>query len=256
MRFLVLGDIHANSLALEAALEIAAEVRFDRLIILGDLFTYGVEPKAVYELVRDMQRRNGALLLIGNHDEFYLSDHERVRGYLETVPTWIRESVDWTRDQLQDVDLSMLDWRKSYVESGAYFAHANPFEFPDWRYLNTDHEHREAAVALGQRGYQLGVFGHTHRQKVVSVRESETSSRMSRTVVSEIGESVILVNAGSVGQPRNAERRSYALILDIDGARAISEFAPIEYDVERHKALIRGARLSDRTTDNLLGFFE
>ncbi len=66
---------------------------------------------------------------------------------------------------------------------------------------------------------------------------------------------MILVNAGSVGQPRNSERRSYVLILEIDGARAISEFAPIEYDVERHKALIRGAKYSDRTTENLLRFF-
>lgn len=255
MRFIVLGDIHSNALALEAALDRAREIGFDQLVLLGDLFTYGVEPRAVFELVREAQERDGALLMIGNHDEFYSSPNERTREYREKLPAWIRESVDWTERQLESVDLAVLEWRESYIRSGVFISHANPFVFPDWRYLNTEAEHREAAVALRERGQQIGVFGHTHRQKVVGIAEDELRMSVSHSCVIPTGDTLTLVNAGSVGQPRNSEKRSYVLRLDVNGDEADIEFVPLHYDVEKSKALIRDSRFSGVTTSKLLGFF-
>lgn len=255
MRFIVLGDIHSNALALEAALSSAREIGFDQLVLLGDLFTYGVEPRAVFELVREAQQRDGALLMIGNHDELYLSPDERTREYCEKLPAWIRESVDWTERALENVDLAALEWRESYIRSGVYVSHANPFVFPDWRYLNTEAEHREAAVALEERGQQIGVFGHTHRQKVVAIVEDELCMSVSHSCVIPTGDTLTLVNAGSVGQPRNTEKRSFLLRLDVSGDEVEIEFVPLHYDVEKNKALIRDSRFSDMTTNKLLGFF-
>lgn len=255
MRFIVLGDIHSNAIALEAALSSAREIGFDRLVLLGDLFTYGVEPRAVFELVREAQQRDGALLMIGNHDEFYLNPGERTRAYREKMPAWIRDSVDWTERELEGVDLAALEWRESCIRAGVFISHANPFEFPDWRYLNTEEEHREAAVALRQRGLQIGVFGHTHRQKVVGIVDDELRMSVSHSCVVPTGDTLTLVNAGSVGQPRNTEKRSFLLRLDVSGDEADIEFVPLHYDVEKNKALIRDSRLSDMTTSKLLGFF-
>lgn len=251
----MLGDIHSNAIALEAALDSATAIGFDRLILLGDLFTYGAEPRTVFELVGEAQERHGALLLTGNHDEFYLNPDERTLAYLENLRPWIRESVDWTRQELEGVALDTLEWRESHIASGVYFAHANPFDFPDWRYLNTEAELRDAAAALGERGHQVGVFGHTHRQKVVGISGDKVRTSTVHSCSIPAADPLTVVDAGSVGQPRNQEKRSFLLRLDSRGGEFEFEFVPIDYDVDKHKALIRDAGLSDTTTDKLMGFF-
>ena len=46
MRILVLSDIHANSTALTAALEVAKD-RWDHIACLGDVVGYGPDPNEV-----------------------------------------------------------------------------------------------------------------------------------------------------------------------------------------------------------------
>lgn len=255
MRFIVLGDIHANAIALEAALDAARAIGFDRLILLGDLFTYGVEPRAVFELTLEAQERDEALLLIGNHDEFYLDHGDRTREYRSRLPAWIRESVDWTERQLEGLELDALEWLECHEQAGAFFAHANPFAFPDWRYLNTEAEYREAAIALSGRGHQFSVVGHTHRQKIVKLVEDEVVFSGSESLTIPTRDGVICVNAGSVGQPRNTEKRSYLLRLDLHDDEADIEFVPLHYDVGRTRALVRASGFSGTTVDRLLGFY-
>ena len=65
MRYLVLSDIHANMEAFEAVLAAAAEIPYDRLLVLGDLVGYGADPNAVVERVRGLAPH---ALIRGNHD--------------------------------------------------------------------------------------------------------------------------------------------------------------------------------------------
>ncbi len=62
MKILVISDIHANWPALEAV--IAAE-SFDRLVVGGDLVSYGPHPREVVSFVR----RQATVAVRGNHDE-------------------------------------------------------------------------------------------------------------------------------------------------------------------------------------------
>ncbi|MBF8301486.1 MAG: metallophosphoesterase, partial [Acidobacteria bacterium] len=45
MKYLVIGDIHANLEALDATLRAAGS--YDRVLVLGDLVGYGADPNAV-----------------------------------------------------------------------------------------------------------------------------------------------------------------------------------------------------------------
>jgi predicted phosphodiesterase len=62
MRALVISDLHANWPALEAVL--AAE-SFDRLLVVGDLVSYGPHAPEVVECVK----RQASLAVRGNHDD-------------------------------------------------------------------------------------------------------------------------------------------------------------------------------------------
>src|SRR5262245_46098307 len=52
MRIALLGDIHANLPALEAALAVAASERCEIVLHTGDLVGYGPHPNEVIDLVR------------------------------------------------------------------------------------------------------------------------------------------------------------------------------------------------------------
>jgi predicted phosphodiesterase len=62
MKILAISDIHANWPALEAVL--AAE-SFDRLLVGGDLVSYGPHPREIVDFVR----RHATVAVRGNHDE-------------------------------------------------------------------------------------------------------------------------------------------------------------------------------------------
>ena len=58
MRIAVLTDIHASSDPLQLALTAARREGFDRMLILGDLLTYGVQPLETLELVQGATARS------------------------------------------------------------------------------------------------------------------------------------------------------------------------------------------------------
>ena len=66
MRYLVLSDIHANLEALEAVLDAAREIPYERILVLGDLVGYGADPNAVVDRIRGLQPH---AVIRGNHDK-------------------------------------------------------------------------------------------------------------------------------------------------------------------------------------------
>src|SRR3972149_610339 len=67
MNILIISDIHANLLALEAVLKAAPD--YDAVWCLGDLVGYGPNPNECVERVRALP---GLLCLVGNHDKAVL----------------------------------------------------------------------------------------------------------------------------------------------------------------------------------------
>lgn len=62
MRTLFVGDVHGCPRALRALL---TEAKADRVVLLGDLFAKGPDPRGVWDVVRDV----GAEAVLGNHDD-------------------------------------------------------------------------------------------------------------------------------------------------------------------------------------------
>jgi predicted phosphodiesterase len=89
-----------------------------------------------------------------------------------------------------------------------------------------------AGIAGAKAGDVIG-FGHTHLpyERVV--------------------EGIRFVNTGSVGRPKDGDRRAGFVVLDFDGPDPTAEFARVEYDVKRAASAIRESELPSEFADFL-----
>lgn len=250
----VISDLHANARALRAALADVDRAGVDHLVILGDLLTYGVDVDEVLDLVEDRVAR-GADLVLGNHDQLYLDLARGERGYYDSLGPWLQETVSHTADRLDADRFRALPWREARVRGRWAFHHANPFPYGDWRYLTQEGEGRAAARALRDRGHRGGVFGHTHRRKVWAFAEDGGARPGADTFEAGDGPDVWVVNAGSVGQPRHADRAITWLRLRHDADGAAGELRAVAWDVEGHRAALAASGMTDPTIQRLSGFF-
>ncbi|WP_379923342.1 metallophosphoesterase family protein [Erythrobacter sp. R86502] len=241
MRIAVISDVHSAATPFRRALEAARAEGFDQLLLLGDLFTYGVDPAACREIAIDAIDRDGAFLIGGNHEQIYIDLRDRNTDYFDRLPEWIRESIEWTWQELGEEWPQQLSWISEWAWDGALFAHANPFGYGDWTYLGNNELLSAAARRLRDRGFRYGIFGHLHREKFLR---------------DEHGVEVHVVD--SVGQPRSGRgaQPSWTMIESHSGKLQVS-VRPIDFDARAHQSAIIHARgLSLETKSQLCRFYQ
>lgn len=252
-RIAVIGDVHGNLGAFEAARRTAVDSGCDEIVLLGDLLTYGVDTAAVVAAAAELCARAGVTLLRGNHDAEYLPGEAAPEtGHR---PAWVQESIDYTRACLPADAFARLPFVDAHRTHGIRFAHANPYGRDDWRYLNTIDEHAHALATLQREGDQVGVFGHTHRARIFTAGpDGPTLAFTPRASLRDAPGSGWILNAGSVGQPRDRPRTVHVLLVDVGSAGREVTFVPFTYDVEAHLRSLERAPLSPPTIRRLVGF--
>ena len=259
MRVAVLGDIHANISALRAALKIVDAGGYDRLVMLGDLLTYGVDVAETIELVGERLLGGHTTLLRGNHDALYRDLLLGKCGYINQLPEWIRESIDWTFGQLPLNAWNQLLFDDDLIIQQCLFSHANPFGIERWQYLNTELEHANAAEALLAKGMHVGVFGHTHRTKWYRHRDHQGCFLSSPFGELDKG-AVHILNAGSIGQPRDKKDPVAAVLwMTIsDDHTTVPRFKleVFSWDMVGHINGLASGMFSSDTFMRLAGFFK
>lgn len=256
MRLAVLGDVHANAEALEAALRQTERAGYDLRVLLGDLLTYGVEVARTLDLVSSAIRKSGTVLILGNHDDIY---SRLIAGRDDLIPPlsdWVEDHVRWTFPAIPAHDWSALPFRTSFAAEGVYISHANPFGPSDWSYLAGPETNLAAARALRERRMSCGVFGHTHRARRFSAanagggdfRPFDFEERWL-----DPGQTHVL-NAGSVGQPRSDHPREVILWLDVQRAGIVHRYEPLIYDLDAHRRTLLGSSLPQAVKTRCLSF--
>jgi diadenosine tetraphosphatase ApaH/serine/threonine PP2A family protein phosphatase len=220
MKIAIISDIHGNLEALTHAFEVIDARHVAKVYCLGDIVGYGANPAECIDLL--VQRSVESVA--GNHDRalFDLS----VRASLNRSA---REAIEWTMGQLSETQqefLRNLPYTLSLNEST--FVHASPLHPEEWEYLVSD---RDAAPAFGAYETALCWIGHTHVPAVFMEDVSgDTLAKGKRSII----------NVGSIGQPRDHDRRLSFCIFDTDELSV--EYIREEYDVAkaREKILTRG----------------
>jgi diadenosine tetraphosphatase ApaH/serine/threonine PP2A family protein phosphatase len=232
MRVAVVSDIHSNLHALEAVLAAIEAEAPDELWCLGDLVGYGARPNECCATIAV----RATVCLGGNHDL-------AVRGTidLEEFGGEAAVAARWTRDVLEPQAQELLDRLEPVGTAHGVALYHGSARDPIWEYVLSD----EGAVAtLDLADSPLVLVGHSHvALKVVQAEDEIAGGIAAAGTELDLGEARVLLNPGSVGQPRDGDSRAAYLLLDLDAQHA--SFRRVEYDVERTQQEIRDAGLPE-----------
>ena len=234
MRVLVISDLHANYTALETVLNDAGQV--DETWCLGDLVGYGPDPNAVVEQVREMTHLT---CIMGNHDMAVIG-----KMAFESFNGDARRSLIWTEKVLTADNMDFLRSlpQSTKVRGEVTMAHGSPRD-PLWEYvLNT----LTARLNFDHFDTPFCFIGHSHIQSMFLLNEENDrvtleSVKVNRPITLTPR---MMVNPGSVGQPRDRDPRSAYAIYDTETRQW--EARRVEYNVSEVQQRLREAGLPEK----------
>jgi predicted phosphodiesterase len=220
MRCAIIGDIHANLAAFRAVLnDLEKKGGFDKIWCLGDTVGYGPEPHACIELLK----RYSHICVAGNHDWAAI-------GTIDTSDFNEDAALanKWTGGQLVTSDKTYIDsLQLKVVDNNFTFVHGSPRE-PIWEYLlsiksaSDNFDFFETTVCL---------VGHSHIPLVFENNDGKvTLQELDHGTEVHLGKNRLIINPGSVGQPRDHDPRASYAIYD-DKSETIYHYR-IEYDIK------------------------
>jgi diadenosine tetraphosphatase ApaH/serine/threonine PP2A family protein phosphatase len=222
MRVALLSDVHANLTALDAVLADLPQV--EEIWVMGDTVGYGPLPSET--LARLLER--GAHLVAGNHDVAVANGHG-----LELFNPVAAEAARLHARWLSDEEKRLLGSLPLTLQrSDVTFFHGSLRE-PLWEYV---FDARIAAPTLALATTPLCVCGHTHVPALYRSNGAAAAAVPVRAGQRYPLEPKVLVNPGSVGQPRDGDARASWAVLDT--AAGIT-FGRTAYDVPATQRAMR-----------------
>ena len=211
MRRALISDIHGNLEALEVVLDDIQAQGISEIYCLGDIIGYGPNPRECIDRVMETCK----MTLLGNHDQGAMFDPDGFNIGAE-------RAIFWTRSQLensQDRSNNERRWEflgelpRSHRMGPFLFVHGSPrnplseYIFPEDIY---NHRKMERLFQLVER---YCFQGHTH---VPGIFTENFQFFAPEEIDNEytLGEGKVMVNVGSVGQPRDGDNRACYVILD------------------------------------------
>jgi len=251
----VISDIHANADALTMVLKELKNKSIDITIFLGDILTYGCQPREVVSILNEYKRENPAIFIKGNHDQFYFDLQSNVKRSSYKLPKFVDESVNWTLKKISPLLLKdVFTWHDSYRIGDVYFSHANPFSYGDWSYIEKPQELHRSFQELRKKNVFSGVFGHSHRQLFIGSKKN-TLYEMDAYSSDVNNIDQLIINTGSIGQPRG-KGLGYVL-LEIKNDKLLeASFEKIKINFENSIGLIQQTKLSQETKKKLIDYLE
>jgi predicted phosphodiesterase len=238
MRILVFSDIHANLSALEAVLASAGQI--DAAWCLGDLVGYGPDPNECIQRVNDLPNLK---CILGNHDAAALEQIDPA-----TFNPEARQALHWTQNTLSEFSLSFLRHLPERIDlEEVTLVHGSPRQ-PVWEYLLDTYN---ATRCFDFFQSQHCFVGHTHLPIIYHL---PAERRLARLVLPEANcqvslEPRMIINPGSVGQPRDRDPRAAYIIYDPE--EFTCDFHRVEYEVTSVQQRMKVLGLPDRHIQRL-----
>ncbi len=219
----IISDVHGNLEALTSVLADIAAQEVSKIFCLGDVIGYGPNPRECIDRCREFD-----VCLLGNHDNGALFDPDGFSRGAEQAIFWTRRQLeDKQQDGCQDRWDFLARLPRTYRDGPKMFVHGsarNPLEeyvFPEDIYNQRKIERIFGFIQ------QYCFQGHTHVPGVFTENcrfysPSELSNHYS------LNDQKLMINVGSVGQPRDNDPRSCYVIMEENEI----EFRRVEYSFE------------------------
>ena len=222
----IVSDIHSNLEALTAVLADIRSQGITQIYCLGDVIGYGPNPRECIDLVMQF-----GVCVLGNHDQGALFDPEGFSSGAE-------RAIFWTRQELEKPDTdpqrNVQRWEflgelpRHHRENGSLYVHGsarnplNEYVFPEDVY---NVRKIDKIFGLIERHcFQ----GHTHVPGLFTTEHRFFSPQeLDHQYV--LGPAKVMINVGSVGQPRDSDPRACYVVRDGE----LIQFRRVEYPVEK-----------------------
>ncbi|MCM8763876.1 MAG: metallophosphatase family protein [Candidatus Omnitrophica bacterium] len=223
MLYGIISDIHGNLEAAIAAKDFLHKNRVEKILVLGDVVGYGVNPEECIELFESLQ----ATFIKGNHEEAIIT------GSYDVFAMDARISIEWTGKHLRQALKEKIAGWKTIIEMEDFILCHGGLIDPLNFYTNS---RSKAKRMFDEFEFKICFIGHTHFPMAFSIAEGqelpivisqEPGGRM-RILMAEDKRHII--NAGSVGQPRDGNPDACCGIYDTESRTF--ELHRISYPVE------------------------
>lgn len=200
MKLALLGDIHGNADALRAVLSAVDSSGAEQLLVTGDFVGYYFEPLKVMELLTLWPR----YAVRGNHEDM-LAMSRRDAGFLAKVDarygTGLRRAIEQLSEE-QIEELCDLPHPLNLEIGGRRILLSHGAPWNNERYVYPDDDRDQLMQCVGTE-FDLVVLGHTHYPMLHQVGKT------------------LLVNPGSVGQPRNGKSGAQWVLYDTESGETV-----------------------------------
>ena len=225
----IFGDIHANLPALQAVLKDMDKREAENRFCLGDLVGYGTFPNQVVQLIQE----SGIPTIMGNYDQGVgESSDDCGCAYRDEFSKELgKHSIAWSNQHTSPQNKAFLRSLATNIplqlgDLKVLLVHGSPRKINE--YLYEDRPESSLERLMDQAEVDVLVCGHTH----LPYHRVLSSGRH-------------VINAGSVGKPKDGDPRACYLILEAQGREVNARFIRVEYDIEQAAQAIEASQMPD-----------
>jgi predicted phosphodiesterase len=235
--YAVISDAHSNAEALKSVLRDIKKRRIQDIYFLGDAVGYGPEPNECVELLHAECK----IMIAGNHDWGVLGLTDLL-SFNENA----RIALDWTRRVLTKDNSDILKrspLKKEIKEMKITLVHASPYEPEQWHYLL---KLSDAKISFQYMQTDICFVGHSHKPFIIEMPPAGELNVSKGKMQRQAG-SRHIINAGSIGQPRDGDPRACYAIVDDDRI----ELVRVGYDIKATQGKMEAAMLPQPLIERL-----
>ncbi|MEM2121268.1 MAG: metallophosphoesterase family protein [Candidatus Woesearchaeota archaeon] len=285
-RFAVISDIHSNLEALSVVINDIKENKISNIYCCGDIVGYGPNPNECVEIIKN----NKITSVKGNHDYAVINNNDKVLSWFNSTA---RDSIIWTNRELNEKNKDFLKKIPDYFKNNMISIVHGSLNEPIFEYVYPNnlsfifeeaeklenkilflgHTHYPFLFAKNKDNSFLLYYYKIKREGEKIIREpekisenyrpycivrSEIPSKITETIIIKEYEKVI-VNVGSVGQPRDYDNRACYVICEFQNSLNKNNpypelrisFVRIKYDYDRTKEKILKSGLPEKNAYRL-----
>lgn len=223
MKRAIISDIHGNLTALEAVIADLRGEGVNQIYCLGDTVGYGPNPCECLDEIMQAE-----MCILGNHDQAALFDPDGFSSGAEKAIFWTRQQIENAEDPKNKQRWEFLcELPRVHRDGDFMFVHGSArsplheYVFPEDIYNAKKIERIFALI------HRYCFQGHTHAPGIFTEdfrfqRPDEINHQFT------LGDQKAMINVGSVGQPRDGDKRACYVILE----EQTIHYRRVVYDVD------------------------
>jgi len=230
MKICFLSDIHGNYDALKKCVKEAKKLNVKKFICLGDYVGYYYQPDKCIDLLLSLK----AECIKGNHENIFLDiikNKQKKNFYISKYGNGIKIALEKLKKKHINFIKNLPSTKKITLSGKKIFlCHGSPWNIDQYIYPNKFGKFKKKFKNLN---YDIILLGHTHIQMIKKIN------------------SKLILNPGSVGQPRDGGSSAKWLMVDLKNSKY--EFKKTKFN---HKNIIKQVMLYDSSKKRLIKYFQ